>query len=150
MVAEILNWREAGLASVVVAGLVAGYVMAVIGLWAGSVPFLVSIDIADFGRRYMVSDRPSAWIFGLGAHLVNSVLLTFAWASIVAPNVDLPQVVSAVVWGLVLAVVLAGGLVAPFSGLGFLGLKTGSMRFAATDIVMHAAWGVLVGLLYVR
>lgn len=150
MVAEILNWREADAASVAVAGLVAGYVMAVIGLWAGSLPFLVAIDIADFGRRYMVSDRPSAWIFGLGAHLVNSVLLVFVWASVIVPNVDVPQVVSAVAWGLVLAVVLAGGLVAPFSGLGFLGAKTGSLRFAATDLVMHAAWGLLVGLLYVR
>lgn len=150
MVAEILNWREAAPASVAVAGLVAGYVMAVIGLWAGSLPFLVAIDIADFGRRYMVSDRPSAWIFGLGAHLVNSVLLVFVWASVIVPNVDVPQVVSAVAWGLVLAVVLAGGLVAPFSGLGFLGRKTGSLRFAATDLVMHAAWGLLVGLLYVR
>lgn len=150
MVAEILNWRQADPASVAVAGLVAGYVMAVIGLWAGSLPFLVAIDIADFGRRYMISDRPSAWIFGLGAHLVNSVLLVLVWASVIVPNVDAAQVVSAVAWGLVLAVVLAGGLVAPFSGLGFLGRKTGSLRFAATDLVMHAAWGLVVGLLYVR
>lgn len=150
MIAEILNWREADPASVAVAGLVAGYVMAVVGLWAGSLPFLVAVDIADFGRRYMVSDRPSAWIFGLGAHLVNSVLLTFVWASVIVPNVDLPQVVSAVAWGLVLAVVLAGGLVAPFSGLGFLGRRTGNLRFAATDLVMHAVWGALVGLVYVR
>lgn len=150
MALEILTWREAGLMSVAVAGLAAGYVMAVIGLWAGSIPILVPIDIADFGRRYMVSDRPSAWIFGLGAHLANSVLLTLAWAMVIAPNVDVPQVVSAIVWGLVLAVVLAGALVAPFSGLGFLGRKTGSARFAITDMVMHVAWGALVGLLYTR
>jgi hypothetical protein len=148
--ATILSWREADLASVAVAGLVAGYVMAVIGLWAGSLPFLVSIDIADFGRRYMVSDRPSAWIFGLAAHLTNSVLLTLAWASVIAPNVAAPQVVSAVAWGLVLAIVLAGALVAPFSGLGFLGRKTGNPRFAVTNLAMHTAWGILVGLLYTR
>ncbi len=34
------------------------------------------------------------------------------------------------------------------SGLGFMGIKTGSPRFALTNIVMHTVWGVLVGLLY--
>lgn len=150
MAFTILSWRDVDLASVVVAGLVAGYVMAVIGLWAGSLPFLVAVDIADFGRRYMVSDRPSAWIFGLAAHLTNSVLLTLAWASAIAPNVDVPEIASATAWGLVLAVGLAGALVAPFSGLGFLGRKTGSPKFAVTNVLMHVAWGVLVAVLYVR
>jgi hypothetical protein len=47
---EILTWREVDFAGVVLAGLVAGYVMAIAGLWAGTVPGLVAIDIADFGR----------------------------------------------------------------------------------------------------
>ena len=57
---EVLSWREIDLASVTLAGLAAGYAMALVGLWAGRVPGLVAIDIADFGRRYMVSDRASA------------------------------------------------------------------------------------------
>jgi hypothetical protein len=146
---DALTWREVDLASVALAGLAAGYVMALIGLWAGRLPGMVAIDIADFGRRYMVSDRPSAWLFGLAAHLANSVLLVLAWAALVEPNLDWQRWLEGLVWGLVLAVLLAGALVAPMSGLGLLGLRTRNARFAFTNLSMHAAWGVLVGLLYV-
>jgi hypothetical protein len=88
---EILTWREVDFASVVLAGLVAGYVMALVGLWAGRIPGLVAIDIADYGRRYMVSDRPSAWLFGLTAHLANSVILVLVWALAIEPNLDWPR-----------------------------------------------------------
>ena len=57
---HVLSWHQVDFAGVVLTGLVAGYVMAIAGLWAGAVPGLVAFDIADFGRRYMVSDRPSA------------------------------------------------------------------------------------------
>ncbi len=57
---EVFSWREVDFAGIVLAGLIAGYVMALAGLWAGGVPGLTAIDIADFGRRYMISDRPSA------------------------------------------------------------------------------------------
>lgn len=144
-----LSWRQVDFPGVLLAGLAAGYVMAIVGIWAGKFPGLVAIDIADFGRRYMISDRPSAWLIGLGSHLANSILLTFAWAAVIAPNLPGPPVLSAVLWGEFLAFTLSGALVAPMSGLGFLGLKTGSFRFALTNIVMHTAWGLLIGLLYV-
>lgn len=71
---HVLSWHQVDFAGVVLVGLIAGYVMALAGLWAGAVPGLVAFDIADFGRRYMVSDRPSAWLLGLASHLVNSIL----------------------------------------------------------------------------
>jgi hypothetical protein len=145
----ILNWREVDFAGVVLTGLVAGYVMQVVGLWAGSLPWLVAVDIADFGRRYMVSDRPSAWLLGLLSHLVNSVLLVFAWAAVIEPNLSWPLPLEGLAWGIVLAFVLAGGLVTPLTGMGFMGRKTGSLRFAATNLLMHAVWGTLVGVIYV-
>lgn len=144
-----LSWRQVDFASVALAGLIAGYVMALAGLWAGRVPGLVAMDIADFGRRYMISDRPSAWFVGLASHLVNSVLLTFMWASVVEPNLAWPRVVEATAFGAVLSVVLAGALVAPGAGLGFMGRRTGRPRFALTNVLVHLLWGVLVGLLYV-
>ena len=146
---EVLSWREVDLASVTLAGLSAGYAMALVGLWAGRVPGLVAIDIADFGRRYMVSDRASAWLLGFASHLANSFLLTLVWATIVEPSLDWPLWLEGVVWGEFLAVVLAGLLVAPLSGQGFMGVRSGSLRFAATDLVMHAVWGLLVGVIYV-
>ena len=146
---HVLSWRHIDLASVALAGLVAGYVMAVAGLWAGKVPGLIAVDIADFGRRYMVSDRPSAWFFGLFSHLVNSVLFAMAWAMVILPTLSLPRVASAVVWGEALGIVFAGGLIAPMSGLGVLGHRTRTPRFAITTIFLHGIWGLLVGLLYV-
>ncbi|MEW5790497.1 MAG: hypothetical protein ACOY5C_11640 [Pseudomonadota bacterium] len=146
---EILSWREVDFAGVVLAGLAAGYVMAIAGLWAGKIPGLVAIDIADFGRRYMVSDRPSAWILGLVSHLANSILLVLLWAAVIEPNLAWPRPLEGLLWGEFLAVTLAGSLVAPMSGLGFMGRKTGTPRFALTSLLMHALWGGLVGLIYV-
>lgn len=144
-----LSWREVDFAGVVLAGLIAGYVMALAGLWAGAIPGLTAIDIADFGRRYMVSDRPSAWLFGLASHLVNSVLLAFVWASVIVPNLSWPRPLTGFIWGEVLSFTLAGALVAPLTGLGFLGRKAGSVRFTLTSLLLHGMWGLLVGLIYV-
>lgn len=146
---QALTWREVDFPGVVLAGLAAGYVMEMAGLWAGTIPGLVAVDIADFGRRYMVSDRPSAWLLGLGAHLANSILLVLLWAAVILPNLDWPRVLTGFVWGEVLAVILAGALVAPMSGLGLAGWKTGNPRFALTNVILHGLWGCLIGLLYV-
>jgi hypothetical protein len=127
----------------------AGYVMALAGLWAGRVRGLAAVDIADFGRRYMVSDRPSAWFFGLASHLVNSVILTFVWASAVEPNLGWPRWLEGIAFGVALAITLAGALIAPMAGLGFMGRKTGGPSFALTNLVVHVVWGALIGLVYV-
>lgn len=145
---QVLSWHQVDLAGVVLAGLIAGYIMALAGLWAGAVPGLVAFDIADFGRRYMVSDRPSAWLLGFASHLVNSILLVLVWALLLVPNLPWPRPLLGIIWGLFLALVLAGGLIAPLSGLGFLGHKAGGVRFAATTLLLHALWGLLIGLLY--
>ena len=149
MAFEILTWRQVDLGGVVLAGLVAGYAMALAGLWAGRVPGLVAVDIADFGRRYVVADRPSAWFFGMASHLANSVILVLAWAMVVEPTFDAPRWIEGIGFGLFLAFTLAGALIAPMTGLGFLGWRTGSPSFAITNVAVHLLWGVLVGALYV-
>lgn len=146
---QTLSWREVDFAGVIVAGLIAGYVMAVAGLWAARVPGLVAMDIADFGRRYIVSDRPSAWFFGMASHLANSVILVLVWATLIEPNLAWPRPLEGLLWGLVLSVTLAGALVVPMAGLGFMGRRTGSPRFAITNPLLHAVWGLIVGSIYV-
>src|SRR6266699_4373442 len=130
---HVLSWHQVDFAGVVLSGLVAGYVMAIAGLWAGAVPGLVAFDIADFGRRYMVSDRPSAWLLGFASHLVNSVLLVLLWAILIVPNLPWPRPLLGVAWGVFLAVALAGTLIVPLSGMGFMGWKAGGSRFALTE-----------------
>jgi hypothetical protein len=146
----VLSWREVDFAGVVLAGLIAGYVMTLAGLWAGRFPGMSSIDIADFGRRYMVSDRPSAWFFGLASHLANSVILALVWAAVVEPNLAWPKPLAGIAFGILLAIVLAGVLVAPMAGLGFMGRKTGGSGFARTNLAIHIVWGAVVGLVYTR
>lgn len=143
-----LEWNQIDLGRVVFAGLVSGYVMAIVGLWSGRIAGLISVDIADMGRRYIVSDRSSAWFFCLASHLVNSVLLVFVWAKVIAPNLPVSFYGSAVIWGLALCLVLANGLVAPMSGMGIMGHKTGDHRFALTNIILHIVWGATIGFLY--
>src|SRR5678815_5646949 len=133
----IRSWHEVDFPGVVLAGLVAGYVMALAGLWAGRVPGLVAVDIADFGRRYMVSDRPSAWFFGMASHLLNSILLGFFWAACIEPNLSWPRWLEGAAFGVLLSATLAGALVAPMAGIGFMGRKTGGASFALANIVMH-------------
>jgi hypothetical protein len=146
---DALTWREVDFGGVVLVGLVAGYAMAVTGLWAGRIPGLVAIDIAEYGRRYMVSDRPSAWLFGLASHLANSIVLVLVWAMLIEPNLDWPRVLEGLLWGEVLALTFAGALLAPMTGIGFLGRRTGNARFAATNVLMHTVWGFVLGALYV-
>lgn len=143
-----LSWHETDFAGVVLAGLIGGYLMAIAGLWAGKVPGLTAVDIADFGRRYIVSDRPSAWYFGMISHLTNSVIFTLFWASVIEPNLNWFRPIEGLLWGEFLAIFLAGALVAPMSGLGFLGRRTGAPRFAVTNVLLHAVWGISIGLLY--
>ena len=148
-VVDTLTWRQVDFGGVVLAGITGGYLMALVGLWAGRVRYLVAIDIADYGRRYMVSDRASAWLLGLLSHLLNSILLVLLWAMVVLPNVHINQVLAGFLWGEVLAVLLAGGMVGPLSGIGFMGMKTSNPRFALTNVLMHAVWGIVIGALYV-
>jgi len=148
-VVDTLTWRQVDFGGVVLAGITGGYLMALVGLWAGRVRYLVAIDIADYGRRYMVSDRASAWLLGLLSHLLNSILLLLLWAMVVLPNVHINQVLAGFLWGEILAVLLAGGMVGPLSGIGFMGMKTSNPRFALTNVLMHAVWGIVIGALYV-
>jgi hypothetical protein len=97
----------------------------------------------------MVSDRPSAYFFGLGSHLMNSIILVLLWATSIEPNLGWPRWIEGCVFGLFLAVTLSGALVAPMAGLGLMGRKTGGPAFALTNVLVHAAWGVLTGLIYV-
>lgn len=145
---EALSWRELDFSGVVLAGLIGGYLMAIAGLWTGRIPGLTAIDIADFGRRYIVSDRPSAWYFGMASHLANSVIFVLVWSALIEPNLPWPRPLSGLLWGEFLAMFLAGGLVAPLSGLGFMGQRTGNFGFAITNILLHAIWGISIGLIY--
>jgi hypothetical protein len=145
---EFLSWREVDFAAVILAGVAAGYVMAIGGLWVGRIPGFVAVDIADFGRRYMVSDRPSAWLLGFVSHLTNSVLLVLVWTMAVLPNVALTPLLAGLLWGEVLAIGLAGLLVGPLSGMGPFGMKGAGKGFVLTNLLIHAVWGLIVGGLY--
>src|SRR5437763_10148953 len=117
---HVLSLHQVDFAGVVLTGFIAGYVMAIAGLWAGAVPGLVAFDIADFGRRYMVSDRPSAWLLGFASHLVNSILLVLVWAMLIVPSLPWHRHLVGIIWGVFLEVALDGGLLVPHYVISFL------------------------------
>jgi hypothetical protein len=86
----------------------------------------------------------------MASHLANSFLLVLLWATVIEPNLDWPRWLEGLVWGEALALGLAGGLVAPLSGQGLMGLRGGNVRFVATNVLMHAVWGVLIGVIYIE
>ncbi len=59
---QLLSWHGVEVAGVVLTGRMAGYLMALAGLWAGAIPALMAFDLAAFGRHSLVSDCPSAWL----------------------------------------------------------------------------------------
>ena len=79
-IVRLLTWNELNIGSILFIGLTSGYVMAILGMWTGRIPGLVSIDIADFGRRYIVSDRSGGLVFLMLSHLANSVIFVLFWA----------------------------------------------------------------------
>ena len=66
----------------------------------------------------------------------------------IVPNCPIPIFISAILWGVFLALTLSGGFVAPMSGMGVMGHKTGNHRFALTNIILHLVWGAFIGTLY--
>src|SRR6266542_6460324 len=91
----------------------------------------------------------SAWLLGFVSHLVNSVVLVLVWATVIEPNLGWPRPLEGLAWGLFLALTLAGSIIMPLSGVGFMGRKAGSYRLAVTALLLHGLWGLLIGLIYV-
>ena len=76
-------------------------------------------------------------------------MFVFIWAAVVEPYLPWPRLLSGLAWDLFLLLTLAGSLIMPLSGLGFMGWKTRSWRLTLTGLLLHTLWGVVIGMVYV-
>jgi hypothetical protein len=135
------------------AGFAAGYVMALGAYWGEGLFGLPRLDFGHTGIKYLGGEKPGFWIVGILFHLVDSVLLGLLYAVAVYPNIEQGSIPAGAVAGLayggVLWLVLAMLIVMPLMGSGPFAIRTRSWKPAAASLVLHLAFGAILGGVYV-
>ena len=135
------------------AGFAAGYVMALGGYWLEGVFGIPRLDFGLTGFKYVGGEKPGAWLVGIVFHLVDSVLLAFLYAAAIYPRIAhgviAAGLVAGLAFGVVLWVVLAMLVVMPLMGSGAFARRTGSWKPAAASLLLHLAYGAILGAVYV-
>lgn len=142
----------------VLAGVVAGYVMALATYWVEAVFGLMRLDFGHTGLQYIGGEKPGWWVVGLIFHLLDSALLGLAYAAWVWPGLPWLGIPTRTIWGDVLGGLLFGVLVwlglamlvaMPMLGMGVFGRLSGSARPALFSLGLHLLFGALLGLIYI-
>ena len=117
-----------------VAGLAAGYAMALSGYWLQAVLGVSELDFAHAGLRYVSGAKPGWWIVGIVFHLIDSVLLGLLYARVVYRPLDWlvkafgrfwGNLASGIAYATAVWLVLAMLIAMPFMGAGIFARKTG-------------------------
>jgi hypothetical protein len=102
MTMQAVSWRHVDLASVALAGLAAGYVMAIIGLWpvGPQASFRSTSRITAVVHGVRSTERMGAWPrITSGEQFPPGVCV----ASLVQPNIHWPRPLEGLLWGIILA-----------------------------------------------
>jgi hypothetical protein len=134
-------------------GFAAGYVMGLGATWLEGVFGIPRLDFGHTGYRYVGGEKPGAWAVGIVFHQVDSVLLGLLYAVAVYPRIAHGSIaaglIAGIAYGVVLWIVLAMLIVMPLMGSGPFGSRTGSWKPAAATLVIHLAYGAILGATYV-
>lgn len=139
-----------------IAGLFAGYVMALAAYWMEGVFGLPRMDLGATGLKYMGGDKPGAWFVGIIAHHVDSMGLALIYAGAVFLNLE-DVFRNSVEWwwgplaGLGYGFVVA--LVLPFGIMGTIMALAGQRppmdaKSVMFNVWLHLVWGAALGALY--
>jgi hypothetical protein len=135
------------------AGFAGGYVMALGAYWLEGVFGIPRLDFGHTGIKYVGGEKPGSWLVGIVFHLVDSVLLGLLYAVTIYPHVAHGSIPAGIAAGLaysaLLWVVLAMLIVMPLMGSGPFGSRTGSWKPAAASLLIHLAYGAILGGVYV-
>jgi len=136
-------------ASILVAGLGAGYGMAFCGYWMEGVFGLPKIDLRDLGGIYEGGTGANAWWTGVLANFAESVLIAVGFAALVYSRLPGPGWVRGVIFGALLwlagfLVTVAGKLV---HGKVFQRF-TLTPSYIAGNLLQHLVFGVILGSMY--
>ena len=140
----------------VIAGLLAGFVMAVAAYWQEGVFGFPRMDFGMAGLKYMGGDKPGWWFVGQAAHHLNSVVLALVYAGAVFLNLeDIFDKPIEWWWGPLTG--LAYGsvvfLIVPMGILGTVTALTGGQlprdsKMMVANLLLHLVWGAVLGALY--
>lgn len=135
--------------SVLISGLLAGYVMAFVGYWMEGVLGLPRYDVTLGGTVFLGQDRPGRWTLGFLVHEIDAVIFALIYAGFlynILPGADYLK-------GLIFGVVLTVGIFV----LATIGSVLGGKVFKAipnkpkdllASLLLRVVYGVVLGLLY--
>lgn len=134
------------------AGLIAGYVMAVLAYWMEGFLGLPRMDMSQSGMKYLGRAQPDnmTWAVGMGGHLVNAAILGLLYAAAFYPNMpfDDPTWWHGILYGLTYGV----GIMIVLPGIILGTLTRFQMPMGPKDLmaslVVHLAYGAVLGAAY--
>lgn len=135
-----------------IGGIVGAYVQAIAGYWIEGFKGLPRFDIAEAGKRYLGGEKTGWWTVGIVFHLANGALLGLLYSATLRPLL-LPVVgtglvggiASGLVYGALVWLVLMNLMVFPLSGAGIFGRNSGSSHLRLVTLVLHLAFGLVLG-----
>jgi hypothetical protein len=133
-------------------GIVGAYVQAIAGYWLEGFRGLPRFDIAEAGKRYLGGEKTGWWAVGIIFHLANGALLGLLYAATMRPLVVslmgasvAAGILGGLLFGLLVWLILMNLMVFPLSGAGIFGIRSGSPRLGVVTLVLHLAFGAVVG-----
>ncbi len=135
--------------SVLIAGLLAGYVMAFVGYWMEGVLGLPRYDVTLGGTVFFGQDRPGRWGWGFLIHEIDAVIFAIIFAGFfynIIPGTDYIR-----------GLIFGAGLAVAIFVLGTIGSILGGKVFKAipnrpkdliTGLILRMVYGLVLGILY--
>lgn len=137
--------------SIVVAGLVAGYAMALVGYWMEGFLKLPRVDLSEAGFIYLDEDGPSRWWIGMLAHEIDSVIFGLAFAGLLYVHLPGWGWLRGLLFGIILWLMVS--LAAIVGRIGGAKVFRTTMRMTpphmVANLLLHLVYGFVLGALYV-
>ncbi|EQB62928.1 MAG: hypothetical protein RBG1_1C00001G0507 [candidate division Zixibacteria bacterium RBG-1] len=135
--------------SVLIPGLIAGYVMAFVGYWMEGVFGLPRYDVTLGGTVFLGQDKPGRWTLGFLVHEIDAVIFALIYAGFLYDIIPGADYLKGVIFGVVLTIAIFI--------LGTIGSIAGGKVFKAipnkpkdllTSLILRLIYGVVLGLMY--
>ena len=143
VIGEINFW------SILISGLLAGYVMAFIGYWMEGILGLPRYDVSLGGTVFLGGEKPGRWTLGFIIHEVDAVLFGLVYAGLLLDILPGASYLKGLIFGAALTVAIF--LLATFGSLAggkvFKAIPTKPKDLIAS-LILRLVYGVILGILY--
>ena len=135
--------------SVLISGLIAGYVMAFVGYWMEGIFGLPRYDVTLGGTVFLGQDKPGRWTLGFLVHEMDAVIFAIIYARLLYDIIPGADYLKGIIFGV--------GLTIAIFILATIGSIAGGKVFKAipnkpkdllTALILRIVYGVVLGLLY--